>query len=112
MRTFLAALTVLAAASFLALVGWSSRPAAAIVPSGSIILVDTTADTEAADGYCSLREAINAANINGYDDTCGPGTGADAIRFSLGSGNPVINVTASPVAATHFLMELCPVSER
>ncbi len=86
---------ILVIAGFLALGGWFARPQpadAGVV--GSIILVTTTADTEADDGQCSLREAIIAANLNGIADTCGPGTGPDSIRFSLGSGNPVINITS------------------
>ena len=65
------------------------EPAQAI---GSIIVVDTTADNTTADGFCSLREAIIASNNNATVDTCGPGTGDDAIFFNLGSGNPQINI--------------------
>ena len=58
-----------------------------------IIQVTTTSDEEfPADGMCSLRAAILAANGTnaGY---CGTGTAEqDSIRFNIGSGVPVINV--------------------
>jgi CSLREA domain-containing protein len=61
---------------------------------GSIIIVDTNLDTQAADGLCSLREAILASNNNAITDTCGPGTGDDAIVFNLGTGFPLIEITS------------------
>jgi CSLREA domain-containing protein len=67
---------------------------------GSIIQVTTTADTTAADGFCSLREAIMASNTNSIADgsTTGcQGTGIDSIRFGLGAGNPSINIGATPL---------------
>lgn len=67
---------------------------------GSIIQVTTTADTEAADGACSLREAIIASNTNANADftalSC-QGTGIDSIRFGLGSGTPLIEVGGIPL---------------
>jgi CSLREA domain-containing protein len=71
-------------------------PAAAQI--GSIILVTTTDDTQAADGFCSLREAIIASNTNSIaDPTAGScqGTGTDSIRFSLGSGTPRIDIASA-----------------
>ncbi len=70
--------------------------------SAASIVVDTNADTAvAADGDCSLREAIN--NANGDADTtggdCAAGSGLDAIAFSgvgtitLGSSLPSITDT-------------------
>ncbi len=61
---------------------------------GNIILVTTTSDAEfPADGLCSLRAAILASNVGGLAGYCDPGTAdPDSIRFSLGSGVPVINV--------------------
>ena len=64
------------------------RPALAL---GVAIEVNTTADTEAADGYCSLREAIYASNGGGYFD-CDGTTSADSIRFNIGTGIPVITL--------------------
>jgi CSLREA domain-containing protein len=73
----------------------SSDPASA----GIIILVNTTEDVVDGDGDCSLREAIIAANTNTITDGCGSGvwSGADSIRFQLGSGNPIIQVGATPL---------------
>ena len=61
------------------------------------IIVDTTADTVAVDGHCSLREAINAANNNfTVVDTCTMDFGEDTrIVFQLGAGNPQINIATS-----------------
>ena len=77
-----------------------SRPAAAFT-FGKSLTVDTSVDEDNhTDGKCSLREAINATNINGGGDassnTCnaiGSG-GTDGISFSLGAGTPVINITS------------------
>ncbi|HMZ20039.1 MAG TPA: choice-of-anchor Q domain-containing protein, partial [Blastocatellia bacterium] len=60
------------------------------------ITVNTTADTVAADGFCSLREAIQAANTNTAVNECAPGVaGLDNIIFDLGTGTPSIAVTGS-----------------
>jgi CSLREA domain-containing protein len=61
------------------------------------IVVDTTADAVAADGHCSLREAIMAANQNfTVVDTCAMDFGEDTrIVFQLGSGNPQIDITST-----------------
>ena len=48
---------------------------------GSVISVNTTDDELNADGDCSLREAIRAANTNSVIDACTAGTGADDIVF-------------------------------
>lgn len=57
------------------------------------VVVNTTADTAAFDGACSLREAIVAANGDtNYFDCAGSGGGYDRIEFALGGGTPVINV--------------------
>ena len=40
----------------------AAQPVAALA---AYIHVNTTADTDAADGYCSLREAIIATNVGG-----------------------------------------------
>jgi CSLREA domain-containing protein len=50
----------------------------------SNITVDTTDDTIAADGFCSLREAITAANGDAASNECIAGTGtSDRILFDL-----------------------------
>ena len=60
------------------------------------IVVDTTSDTVAADGHCSLREAIIASNNNFTAvDTCAVDFGdVTIIAFQLGSGNPQIGITS------------------
>ena len=102
-------------------VGWLARPQAApaalpaytpaffppptLPPAGILLLVDTDADTDAPDGFCSLREAINATNINGIDNECtaaGSPVGAtDSIRFAANITS--INITSSLPAITDKL---------
>jgi CSLREA domain-containing protein len=83
---------LIAAALALALCGWfaSSRP----VSAGIIIQVTTNADNLNPDGLCSLREAIQASNANAIVDACGSGawSGADSIRFNIGTATPTISV--------------------
>ncbi|HNG30477.1 MAG TPA: FG-GAP-like repeat-containing protein, partial [Blastocatellia bacterium] len=65
--------------------------------SAQTITVNTTADTIAADGFCSLREAITAANTNTPINECPSGApGLDNISFALGAGTPTISI-ASPL---------------
>ena len=71
MRPFLAAFV--AALSLLTSV---AAPAATL-------LVKTAVDTDAADGFCSLREAITAANTDMPRQECPAGSGADRILFDL-----------------------------
>lgn len=47
------------------------------------ITVDTTLDADAADGVCSLREAILAANDDVARNECPGGSGADRIVFNV-----------------------------
>ncbi len=47
------------------------------------IVVDTFDDLAAADGACSLREAITAANADTGVDACAAGAGADTIVLSM-----------------------------
>jgi CSLREA domain-containing protein len=54
------------------------------------IAVSTTADELNADGDCSLREAIRAANLDLAVDGCPKGSGADTI--SLPAGTYVLNL--------------------
>lgn len=49
------------------------------------IVVTTTDDPVlGADGYCSLREAVKAANTNAAVDACQKGSGADTIKLGRG----------------------------
>ena len=88
------------------------------------IVVSTLADSDAADGACSLREAIVAANDDAAHQGCPAGDGEDRIEFSvagaivLGADLPVIEKSltlagppVSPLAVTinggnHRLLEL------
>lgn len=56
------------------------------------ITVDSTSDAVATDGFCTLREAVIAANTDAAADVCAAGSGADEIvvpagtyAFSLGT---------------------------
>ena len=49
-----------------------------------VISVTTTDDELNADGDCSLREAIQAANTNQTVDACPTGSGADSILLPTG----------------------------
>ncbi len=72
-------------------------PLAPVARGAVILLVETTSDAEfPADGLCSLRAAIIAANSGGFAGYCFAGSNEeDSIRFSLGAGVPVINVGAN-----------------
>ncbi|MFQ5342076.1 MAG: CSLREA domain-containing protein, partial [Anaerolineae bacterium] len=52
---------------------------------GATIAVNTTADELNADGDCSLREAIQAANTNSAVDACTAGSGDDTINLPAGT---------------------------
>jgi CSLREA domain-containing protein len=54
----------------------------ASVHAATVITVTTTADVIAADGLCSLREAVIAANTDTATSDCPSGSGADTIVFS------------------------------
>lgn len=61
------------------------------------ITVNTAADSAVVDGVCSLREAVQAANLNQAVDTCAAGqAGADQIVISV-AGTILLN---SPVTIT------------
>jgi CSLREA domain-containing protein len=65
------------------------------------IVVDTSADVTGFDGYCSLREAIPAANNNNRSFECsGLGGGYDRIEFALGPGTPNIDIASNLPAIT------------
>lgn len=82
----LAMLAAMMAVSALLLLFWPALPARAQEEPGSIITVDTRNDELNADGDCSLREAVQAANTNQVVDECPAGSaeGEDTIVFSLG----------------------------
>lgn len=62
-------------------------------------VVDSVADTIAADGKLTLREAITAANTDASAGDAPAGSpGLDEIRFAIGTG-PVTISPASPLPA-------------
>src|SRR5262245_3174895 len=52
---------------------------------GATITVDSTADSQAVDGNCGLREAILAANGDSAVDACVAGAGADVVVVPAGT---------------------------
>lgn len=72
-----------------------SLQATSAVSSGRTITVNTTADVIAADGRCSLREALMAANGNRKVNECSSGgIGMDTIKFNLSAGTPTITLNS------------------
>jgi CSLREA domain-containing protein len=63
---------------------------------GAVITVTTTADALAADGLCSLREAIIAADTDEGVGGCAPGSGSDTIVFSPALSTPAIFLLTLP----------------
>ena len=53
-----------------------------LIPEGTTITVNTTADTISDDGFCSLREAVRAANLDTAIGGCPAGQGADIILLA------------------------------
>jgi CSLREA domain-containing protein len=62
------------------------------------ITVNSTADTEANDGVCTLREAIKAANTDtasgASEGVCLAGSGTDTIIVSIPDSDPGCNTTS------------------
>ena len=54
------------------------------------ITVTTTSDSIADDGFCSLREAVIAANTDSSFHDCPAGSGADTIVFDAQLPRPVV----------------------
>lgn len=67
---------------------WLVTVLSTLAVEATTIAVDTTADVNAADGHCSLREAISAANSDiephGAQGECPAGNGADVITLGAG----------------------------
>jgi len=74
---------------------WGSAPAQA-----AAITVNTTDDEVNSDGDCSLREAIQAANIDAATDACAAGSGADTITVPFGTYDLTLGVLDVFDAAT------------
>jgi CSLREA domain-containing protein len=70
------------------------------------ITVTTFADELNADGDCSLREAINAANLNTAVDGCAAGSGDDVI--ALAAGTYVLTIAGSDDANASGDLDIAP----
>jgi len=82
-----------------------------VVPALAAVIIQVTTtsdDVSPADGGCSLRAAIIAANNADIAGDCPTGTtGQDAIFFNLGSGVPVIDVGLTPLPAITQAVTIC-----
>ena len=67
------------------------------------LTVTTVLDADAADGFCSLREAILAANDDVAHNECPAGDGPDRIVFGL-TTPAEINLTADLPTITETLL--------
>jgi CSLREA domain-containing protein len=67
------------------LLGLLLHTSAAPIAHAATITVNTTADELNADGDCSLREAVRAANLDSAVDGCLAGSGADTIALAQGT---------------------------
>jgi hypothetical protein len=84
----------LAPALILALAALLAMPAPQPSAGPAAIVVTTNIDGfNDLDGECSLSEAIAAANLGGLTPNC-DGEFSNLIEFDIGSGVPVISVTA------------------
>ncbi len=70
----------------------ASAPAA----SAATITVNTVVDDDLADGECSLREAILAANTDAPHTDCPAGAGPDRIVFTLAKGSTILLGSSLP----------------
>ncbi len=87
---------IIALSALLASLFTSISPQPARAASGATLTVTTTADTDALDGNCSLREAITAANSDADYKECTSTDvyGDESIDFNI-SGNPTITLSSA-----------------
>jgi hypothetical protein len=76
------------------------------------VLVTTTSDAVADDGFCSLRELIISANTGTAVDTCGVATAIDVVRFADADATYTLTVVGADEddAATGDLDILVPLT--
>ena len=67
------------------------------------LVVTTTADNTTVDGFCSLREAIIAANADSTTADCGTASGADTITFN--DPGPYVLTSALPLMTTDITID-------
>ncbi|MBC8078125.1 MAG: right-handed parallel beta-helix repeat-containing protein, partial [Chloroflexales bacterium] len=94
MKTCNRSLRMLLAGALVAVLVTLAWPALA---QAATIAVNTTADEINADGDCSLREALTAANTDVAVDACPAGSGADSI--TLPAGTYTLTIAGSGAAA-------------
>ncbi|MCQ3939414.1 MAG: hypothetical protein DPW18_20575, partial [Chloroflexi bacterium] len=86
----------------------SAPPLPARAAGGVMLTVTTNADTNAVDGFCSLREAITAANNDADQNECvgsGGSYGDDSIVFSVGSSSVITLSSALPAITTTMYID-------
>ncbi len=86
------------------LVGVLAVLASAGVTSAATITVNTSVDDDLADGECSLREAILAANTDAPRNDCPAGSGPDRIVFTLAKGETIALGSALPTITDTLLV--------
>lgn len=69
---------------------------------GATITVTTDQDSDTVDGFCSLREAIIAANDDLPHRDCPTGTGADRIAFDLELPATIVLTDHLPIITGHL----------
>ena len=60
-------------------------------------------DSDATNGDCTLREAVQAANTDAAVDGCAAGSGSDIIIFDPSANNPTINLRNGEILVTDDL---------
>src|SRR5436190_20379271 len=77
----------------LALVAGGVAVVTALPASAATVTVTTNADELNADGDCSLREAIAAANTDAAVDACAAGSGFDVVVLAAGTYSPAATLS-------------------
>jgi CSLREA domain-containing protein len=81
-----------------------AAPFGAAAAGAATIIVDTDLDADSADGVCSLREAILAANSDAAHNDCAAGSGPDRIVFALTTPAEIILTADLPVITETLLI--------
>ena len=69
------------------------------------ITVNSVSDQDLEDAFCTLREAIIAANVDFAYHGCGGGSGADTIEFQLAPGATIVgSVVGLPTITTSLTL--------
>ncbi len=76
----------------------------AALANATTITVDTSSDVAAADGFCSLPEAIHAANGDIAYNDCPAGSGSDLIDFDLPTSTTILLLANLPTITDTVLI--------